>query len=151
MSADFTTANVQDNQLYLPLASNLPPGVQYAAADSGYDDHKLYEYSREVLGIDLVCPIGGRYEHTSSDRLELLHFYESEIGQAIYRWRGISVEPLIERIKSAFRIDPLPVRGHHRAAAVVLLSVLMYQLMVYYNCKVGRDNPESIKYMIGSY
>jgi hypothetical protein len=153
LSADFTTANVQDNQLYVPLTSNLPPGVQNATGDSGYDDQKLYDYSRDVLGIDLVCPIS-RYEHTPADRLELMHFYESSvIGQAIYhRWRSISVEPLIERIKSAFRIDPLPVRGYHRATAVVLLlSVLLYQLMIYHNCKNGIDNPTSVKYMIGSY
>ncbi len=30
-------------------------------ADPGYDDKKLYEYSKKVLGIDLVCPIK-RYE-----------------------------------------------------------------------------------------
>jgi hypothetical protein len=151
LSADFTTANVQDNQLYVPMASNLPPGVvQFAAADPAYDDRNLYEYSTNKLGIDIVCPIT-RYEHTPADRLELMHFYESEIGQAIYRWRSISVEPLIERIKSVFRIDPLPVRGYHRAAAVVLMSVLLYQLLVYYNCKTGVDNPTSIKYMIGSY
>lgn len=150
LSADFTTANITDNQMYAPITSVLPKGVQYAAADPGYDDQKLYDYSSNVLGIDLVCPIS-RYESTAGDRLELMHFYESEIGQAIYRWRSISVEPLIERIKSTFRIDPLPVRGYHRAAAVVLLSVLLYQLMVYHNCKTGVDNPTSVKYMIGSY
>lgn len=150
LSADFTTANVPDNQMYVPLMSVLPDGVRYAAADSGYDDQKLYDYSSKVLGIDLVCPIE-RYEHTPVDRLELMHFYESEIGQAIYSWRSISVEPLIEHIKSVFRIDPLPVRGCHKAAAIVLLSVLLYQVMVYYNCKTGKDNPKSIKYMIGSY
>ncbi|MEO9294471.1 MAG: transposase [Nitrososphaera sp.] len=151
LSADFTTANVPDNQLYVPLASVLPDGVKYAAADSGYDDQKLYDYSSNVLWIDPVCPIEERYEHTPDDRLELMHFYESEIRQAIYSWRSVSVEPLIEHIKSVFRIDPLPVRGYHKAAAVVLLSVFLYQVMVYYNCKTDKDNPKSIKYMIGTY
>ena len=85
-------------------------------------------------------------------RLELMHFYESEIGQVIYRWRSISVEPLMEHIKSVFRIDPWSVRGYHRAAAAaVLLSVLLYQLLVYYNCKNGKGNPKSAKYMVGAY
>ena len=150
LSADFTTANTYDNQLYVSLVSALPDGIRYISGDSGYDDHKLYDYSSNVLGIDLVCPIE-RYESTSGNRLELMHFYESVIGQAIYRWRSISVEPLIEHIKSVFRIDPLPVRGYLKAAAVVLLSVLLYQLMVYYNCITGKTNPKSIKYMIGSY
>ncbi len=77
-------------------------------------------------------------------------FYESALGQAIYRQRRISVERLIEHIKSVFRIDPLPARGFHTVSVIVLLSVLLYQLMVYYNCKKDKSNPKSIKYMIGT-
>ena len=62
-----------------------------------------------------------RYEHTPTDRLELIQFYESELGQAIYSWRSKSIEPLIEHIKSVFRIDPLPVRGYQKAAGIALL------------------------------
>ncbi|MER5175495.1 MAG: hypothetical protein ABJB76_01240 [Candidatus Nitrosocosmicus sp.] len=54
--------------------------------------------------------------------------------------RGISIEPLIEHIKSVFRIDPLPARGFHTVSAIVILSVLLYQLMVYYNCKKDESN-----------
>ena len=35
---------------------------------------------------------------------------ESNVGQTVYSLRSISIEPLIEHIKSVFRIDPLPVR-----------------------------------------
>jgi hypothetical protein len=35
---------------------------------------------------------------------------------------------LIEYIKSVFRIDPLLLRGFHKVSAIVLLSVLHYQL-----------------------
>jgi hypothetical protein len=129
MSADVTTANIPDNQQYRSLTSILPDRIRYITADTGYDDYKLYDYSSK-LGIDLVCPVEG-YESTSAHRLELMYFYESVIGQAIYNWRSISVEPLREHIKSVFRIEPLPVRGYHRTAAVVLLTVLLYQLMVY--------------------
>ena len=118
-------------------------------ADPGYDDKKLYEYSKKVLGIDLVCPVE-RYESTCKQRLELVCFYQSDIGQTIYSRRRISIEPLIEHIKSVFRIDPLPTRGYHTVSAIVLLSVLLYQLMVYYNCKTDTINPKSIKYMLGT-
>jgi hypothetical protein len=37
-------------------------------ADPGYDDKKLYEYSKKVLVIDLVCPVK-RYKSTSKKRL----------------------------------------------------------------------------------
>ena len=158
LTADVTTANVQDNQMYVPLTSSSSspsslvfslPSVLHMAADPGYDDRKLYEYSKRILGMDLVCPVE-RYESTSKKRLELVCFYESALGQAIYSRRRISIEPLIEHIKSVFRIDPLPVRGFSAVSAVVLLSVLLYQIMVYYNRKIGKLNPKSIKYMLGT-
>ena len=92
-----------------------------------------------------------RYEHTPADRLELIQFYESELGQAIYSWRSKSIEPLIEHIKSVFRIEPLPVRGYQKAAGIVLLSVLLYQILVYYNYKTRHTKrPKSIKHMLCS-
>ncbi len=139
--------------MYVSLTSSSSvfslPLTCYMVADPGYDDKKLYEHSKKVLGIDLVCPIE-RYKSTSKKRLELVCFYQSALGQAIYSQRGISVEPLIEHIKSVFRIDPLPARGFHTVSAIVLLSVLLYQLMVYYNCKTEKINPKSIKYMLGT-
>lgn len=155
LTADVTTANVQDNQMYVPLTSYSPvfslPLTCYMVADPGYDDKNLYEYSKKVLGIYLVCPVE-RYKSTSKKRLELVVcFYQSVLGQAIYSQRRISVEPLIEHIKSVFRIDPLPTRGLHKVSAIVLLSVLLYQLMVYYNCKTEKINPKSIKYMLGTW
>jgi hypothetical protein len=154
LTADVTTANVPDNQMYVSLTSESPSVFSllltcYMAADPGYDDKKLYEYSKKTLGIDLVCPVE-RYESTSKKRLEIVCFYESVLGQSIYNRRGISIEPLIEHIKSVFRIDPLPVRGFHKVSAIVLLSILLYQIMVYYNCKKNKSNPKSIKYMLGT-
>jgi hypothetical protein len=110
LSADFTQADVQDNQIYPTITSSLPKGLRYATGDSGYDDHKLYDLSTE-RGFELICPISEIYNNTSSDRLQLIEFYESELGQIIYSWRSISVEPLIEHIKDVFKIDPLPIRG----------------------------------------
>jgi hypothetical protein len=153
LTADVTTANVPDNKMYIPLTSSSLvfdlSSLRYMVADPGYDDKKLYEYSKKALGMDLVCPLE-RYENTPKKRLELLCFYNSVLGQAIYNQRRISVEPLIEHIKSVFRLDHLPARGFHKVSAIVLLSVLLYQLMVYYNCKTDTMNPKSIKYMLGA-
>jgi hypothetical protein len=147
LSADFTTANIADNNIYPSITASLPDGVRYAVADEGYDDHALYDFSR-YRGFELVCPIT-RYEHTDGERLELMHFYDSELGQCIYSWRSKSVEPLIEHIKDVFDIDPLPVRGLDKAKSIVLLSVLLYQVMVYYNYLTGRPL-RALKHMLGS-
>ena len=149
LSADFTQANTYDNQMYPAITSSLPQGVHYMTADSGYDDHKLYSLSID-RGFELVCPVSEIYNHTSADRLQLINFYDSELGQAIHSWRGISVEPLIEHIKDVFKIDPLPVRGYQKAAGITLLSVLLYQIIVYYNCKTRKEHPKAIKHMLGS-
>jgi hypothetical protein len=152
LTADVTTANVPDNRMYIPLTSSSLfslPYVLYMIADPGYDDKKLYEYSKKELGIDLVCPVE-RYKSTPKERLELVCFYKSVLGQAIYNRRRISIEPLIEHIKSVFRIDSLPVHGFHKVSAIVLLSVLLYQIMVYYNCKTEKINLKSIKYILGT-
>jgi hypothetical protein len=151
LAADFTTANIQDNQMYNTMTSSstttIPEEICYMIGDSGYDDHKLYELSTN-RGYALVCPIQ-RYEHTPADRLELIQFYESELGQAIYSLRSKSIEPLIEHIKSVFRIDPLQVRGYQKASGIVLLSVLLYQILVYYNYKTRRSQrPKAIKHML---
>jgi len=149
LSADFTQADVQDNQMYYAITSSLPQGIRYMAADCGYDDHKLYNLSI-TRGFEMVCPVSEIYNHTSSKRLQLIEFYESKLGQVIYSWRGISVEPLIQHIKDIFKIDPLTVRGYQKAAGIVLLSVLLYQIIVYYNCKTRKEHPKAIKHMLGS-
>ena len=95
LSADFTRANVYDNQIYPTITSSLPQGVRYMTADSGYDDHKLYNLSIDK-GFELLCPISQIYNNTSSNRLQWIDFHDSELGQVIHSWRGISVEPLIE-------------------------------------------------------
>ena len=51
-AADVTTANVQDNQMYVPLTSSSSvfslPYVLYMIADPGYDDKSLYKYSKGI-------------------------------------------------------------------------------------------------------
>ena len=153
LSADVTTANIPDNQFYSELISCLSPEtrkkIHFIVADPGYDDQSLYDFSLR-MGFQLVCPVR-RYRKTSEERLKLVDFYESSLGQVIYSKRSISIEPLIEHIKSTFRIDPVPARGYDKVSGIILLAVLLYQLLVYYNCKIQKkDNPRRmIKYMLG--
>jgi Transposase DDE domain len=158
LSADVTTANIQDNNVYPDLTSSSTSSglsyeiikkVHYMIADPGYDDHELYESSLK-MGFQLVCPVR-RYRKTPEERLKLVDFYRSSLGQVVYSRRGISIEPLIEHIKSVFRIDPVPVRGFDKVRGIVLLAVLLYQILVYHNCMNGNNDPRRmIKYLLGS-
>jgi Transposase DDE domain len=44
LSADFTQADVHDNQMYYAITISLPQGVCYMAADSGYDVMMIINY-----------------------------------------------------------------------------------------------------------
>jgi hypothetical protein len=88
-------------------------------ADPGYDDQKLYDFSM-AKGFQVVCPVR-RYKNTPEERKELVDFYQSALGQIIYSRRIISVEPLIEHIKSVFGIDPVPARRYDKVRNIMLL------------------------------
>ncbi|HET6589514.1 MAG TPA: transposase [Candidatus Nitrosocosmicus sp.] len=152
LSADVTTANISDKPVYPDVVAYLSPEIlrkiHFMIADPGYDGKKLYDLSM-AKGFQLVCPIR-KYKNTPVERLKLVDFYKSALGHVIYSRRKTSIEPLIEHIKSVFRIDPVPVRGLDKVQGIVLLSILLYQILVYYNCKILKnDNPRrDIKYMI---
>jgi hypothetical protein len=83
---DVTAANMPDNKIYVPLTSSHStfsvfslPSLCYMVADHAYNAKKLYEYSKKVLGIDMICPVE-RYESRSKKRLELVCFYQSTLG-----------------------------------------------------------------------
>ncbi|MDN5867272.1 MAG: transposase [Candidatus Nitrosocosmicus sp.] len=143
---------MSDKPAYPDVISYLSPEIlkkiHFMVADPGYDDQELYDLSM-TKGFQLVCPVR-KYKNTSEERLKLVDFYESALGQVIYSRRSTSIEPLIEHIKSVFRIDPVPARGYDKVCSIVLLSVLLYQILVYYSCKMQQDNPRrAIKYMMG--
>ena len=76
LSSDFTQADVQDNQMYSAITYPLEQGVRYLPADCGYDDYKRRNL-KITRGFEPVCPASEIYSHTSSDRLQLIEFYES--------------------------------------------------------------------------
>jgi len=148
LAAAVTSANVYDNQLYHTIIEQLPYGIRYVVADAGYDDWKLYDYTRQ-RGARLVCPIR-RYRHTKGPRLDLISFYKSRKGQQVYGTRSVSIEPLFQCIKETFGISSVPVIGFENVSSYLLMCVFVYQITVYYNCIVGKDKPRCIRYMLGN-
>ena len=147
--------------MYIPLTSSSSsasssssvfslPSLRHMAADPGYDDRKLYEYSRKALGMDLVCPVE-RYKNTPKRGLSLCAFINLDWDSPSATREGDIYRAIDRTHQVSLGIDPLPVRGFHAVSAVVLLSVLLYQIMVCYSCKTGKLNPKSIKYVLGTY
>ncbi|MGI0062267.1 MAG: transposase [Nitrosotalea sp.] len=149
LSADYTTANIADNQAYKSLVTPIAGFVQNIAGDPAYDDDKLYRFTDDACVARLVCPVRA-YDSTPPERMELVEFYNSKEGQLIYGNRKISVEPLFECLKDMFGIGALPVRGFDRSASYVLSCTFVYQIAVYYNCITGAENPRCVRRMLGN-
>jgi hypothetical protein len=145
LSVDMITAtNVYDNQVYPGLVSCLTSitikKTYYITADPGYDVQNLYDLSMD-LGFQLVCPVS-RYKNTPQERINLIDFYESALGQTIYSKRSTSIESIIEHIKLVFRIDPLPVRGYEK---VMLLFYYQYCSIRYLYITITRLRRRNIQ------
>ena len=69
----------------------------------------------------MPCP--SIQKHTTQERLKLADFHESALGEVVHSKRGTSIEPLIEHIKSVFRINQLPVRGYDKVCAIDSVSI----------------------------
>ncbi len=95
LSADVTTANVQDNHVYPDLTSSCLhhetlKKIHYMVAHLAYDDRSLFDLSMQ-MGFKLVYPVR-RYKTTSSkERLQLVDFY------VFVRTGGIFKEKYIHR------------------------------------------------------
>ena len=146
LSSDVSTANVHDSKMYCTIVESLVGLVENILCDPAYDDKSLYHFSNKK-NLRLITPIK-QYPHTPPERVKLVEFYNSGIGQELYSHRKISIEPLFEILKDTFGIRTVPVKGLNNVKSFVLICVLVYQLAVYYNCITKVENPRIVKRML---
>ena len=132
--------------MYVTLIESLSGLINNILADPAYDEGSLYHFSNEN-NLRLIFPIK-RYPHTPPDRIKLVEFYNSVMGQELYSQRKVSIEPLFKIIKYTFNIRTVPMKGFENVKSFVLICVLVYQLVVYYNCVIGNENPRIVKRML---
>jgi hypothetical protein len=139
---------------------HLPPSTRFVLADGGYDSNVLgdaveWDDKSRRTGRRFLCPRNrrtGRGRPTSwrtarkereaqHRRWDRIDFYENPRGRKIYAQRGQSVEPLHERLKSLFELNP---RVWHRSLGnnqtQLLGMVFCYQLLLRYNHHCERHN-----------
>ena len=137
---------------------SLPPTTRFVLADGGYDSNALgeaVEWDEEGhrTGRRFLCPRNrrtGRGRPTSwrtsrkerqvqRRRWERIDFYEGPRGRKLYAQRGQSVEPLHERLKSLFEVNPhVWHRGLANNQTQLLAMIFCYQLLLRYNHACGR-------------
>lgn len=144
------TANCCEKHMFYPMIEELPQQARYVVADLGFDDKKLFEGCERLENgrwqRRLVLPLK-EYKTTPKKRRSRVRFFQSSLGQRIYKLRKTSVEPLFDILKNLFEMEPVWMKGKQNVFSLLLLMVYAYQMLLYFNQKFG-DKTAHVKYIL---
>ncbi|MBU1261676.1 transposase [bacterium] len=137
IDASSDTANVDGKGFASDALINLPSSTKYVGADGNYDSNELIclveeKKNEKYITRRLVTPIGTG-KSSSKERKDYKRYLKTKKGKEVYNRRSVTVEPLFEKIKSLFEMEPVWMRGKMNVAPLLLLCVYTYQLLLYYN------------------
>jgi hypothetical protein len=162
LSASADRANASEHSSFPAKIKHLHRTTRYVLADSGYDSNAIGDaVERDDQGRPtdrrFLCPpnrrnVPGRPTSTHLSRAERqaqqrrwkrIDFYNSPHGQKLYSQRGQSVEPLHDRLKSLFDLNPrVWHRGLGNNKTQLLSMIFCYQLLLRYNRRCGHRNAQ---------
>lgn len=122
--------------------TGLPKGNKLVLADSGFDDHQLFELCWKEKSL-LVTPVKG-CENSPSDRFLKEALYVDYLNCGLYGRRSTSIEPLFGYVKELFDLQVLHNHGVYKSRAEILAAMTAYNLIVLYNHLEGL-HPRAVK------
>jgi len=146
LSADVSTSNTHDSEICEASVGPLAGLFQNVLADPAHGDKSPCLFSNKKKP-RLITPIK-QYPRTPPERTRLVEFYNSVICKELYADRKIPIEPAFEYLKEMSDVRAVPAKGFGSVKLLVLICVLAYQLMAYYNCVIGVENPRVAKRML---
>jgi hypothetical protein len=105
--------------------------TKFILADSGFDDHKLFELCR-ALSTTLVTPVSTT-ELSSLERCQRETMYLDYLDLRFYQRRSVTIEPLFGYVKGLFDLQELHQHGLYNAQAEILGAMAAYNLIVLLN------------------
>jgi hypothetical protein len=172
LSASADVGSASEHSSFPPKIRQLPQTTRFVLADSGYDSNAIGDaVERDERGRPsghrFVCPpnrrnLAGRrsrprHAHISraerdarERRWRRIDYYHSPGGRRVYARRGQSVEPLHERLKALFDLNPrVWHRGLGNNKTQLLSAIFCYQLLLRYNHRCGHSNAQ-VKWIMES-
>jgi hypothetical protein len=159
--ASVDIASKAETRSFATKIDDLPPGVRFVAADSGYDANVLgerieYNEAGRRTGCRYLCPENPRHSGRAKTkpggadaaralsrqrRQERREFLKSDRGAKLYKRRSTTVEPFNSWFKSLFEFE-LEVwhRGLLNNRTQILAAMFVYQSLVRYNHQKGNAN-----------
>lgn len=159
--ASVDTASAAEVTTFAEKIPDLPEGTQTVSLDSAYDANKLAERiewktPRRRSGRRYLCPEnprhGGRRKtkpcgadasraHSRQLRRQRKAFLDSGRGRRLYQRRKKTVEPFNQWFKSLFELQEQAWhRGLDNNRTQILAAIFIYQLLVRFNYRQGRQN-----------
>jgi hypothetical protein len=165
LSASAGLASVSEHSSFPPKIKHLPKRTRFALLDSGYDSNAIgdaveMDKNGRPTGHRFVCPPNergltghprkstrghlSRAERAARQRRwRRIDFYRSPPGRQVYAQRGQSVEPLHDRLKSLFDLNPrVWHRGLENNQTQLLSAIFCYQLLLRYNHTCGNRDAQ---------
>jgi hypothetical protein len=165
LSASADVASASEHSSFPSKVRHIPKTTRFALVDSGYDSNAIgdaveHDERGRPSGHRFVCPpnrrnLRGRPSASSHGHLSRaerqaqqrrrrrIDFYHSPRGQRLYAQRSQSVEPLHERVKSLFDLNPrVWHRGLDNNKTQLLSAIFCYQLLLRYNHHCGQRNAQ---------
>jgi Transposase DDE domain len=149
--ASVDTANASEAATFGPTVGELPPGVHYVDADSGYAVDDFQKGSEEDAqgrrtGRRFLCPenprngTGQKPGPAQQRRQRRRRFLAGRRGRRIYRQRSRTVEPFHEWLVRAVELDRVWHRGLDNNRTQLLAAIFAYQVLLRYNHQQGASN-----------
>lgn len=165
LSASADVASASEHSSFPTKLKHVPRTTRLVLADSGYDSNAIgdgveRDERGRPTGQRFVCPPNrrnltgnqskpqhghiSRAEREARDRRwRRIDYYNSPRGQKVYARRGPSVEPLHERLKALFDLNPrVWHRGLDNNQTQLLSTIFCYQLLLRYNYRCGHKNAQ---------
>ena len=123
LAAEFTKANLADNEVAPLLLKELPKEVGYVLGDTHYNDPELREKCNQE-GRELVATRRGAYPHKDGG---------VEVRKIFHKLRSQAIEPFNGLYKNVFEWrTQMPVKGLRRSQLLGLGAIMIYQIVLLY-------------------
>jgi len=163
LPASADVASASEFTTFAPKIAHLPMATRFVLADSAYDSNAIgdsveQDEQGQPTERRFLCPpnqrnlcgrpsyrahLSNANRQAQQRRWERIDFYHSPAGQRRYAQRSQSVEPLHERLKSLFELNP---HVWHRSLdnnQTQLLGIIFCcQLLLRYNHRCGHRNAQ---------
>jgi hypothetical protein len=139
LAAELTVANTDAASLAPMLLNHLPAEVRYILGDTHYNTLELRQACQRA-GRWLVASRRDPYPHTDSG---------VEVRRIFHKLRSQTIEPFNGLFKKVFEWGgQVPVKGLRRTQLLVLGAVLLYQLVLLYQCQHGKPLGVGVKALL---